>query len=104
MYNEQIRDLLALAVKDKTKAPRPEIHVHPKMDVYITDMQDPVVTISRECFDLIEYGNNMKTIATTAMRPQSSRGYIIIKLHMELSTMMSPTAESLTAAPTRSAF
>ena len=101
MYNEQIQDLLALAVKDKTKAPRPETHVHPKMDVYITDMQDPVVTISRECFDLIENGNNMKTIATTAMRPQSSRGYIIIKLHMELSAMMSPTAE---AAPRRSAF
>ena len=57
------------------------------MDVYITDMHDPVVTISQECFDLIEYGNNMKTIATTAMKPQSSRGYTIIKLHMELSTL-----------------
>jgi len=83
LYNEQIRDLLAPAVKDKAKAPRPEIHVHPKMGVYITDMQDPVVTTSQECFDLIEYGNNMKTIAATAMNPQSSRGHTIIKFHME---------------------
>eukprot|EP00450_Noctiluca_scintillans_P036574 CAMPEP_0194551960 /NCGR_PEP_ID=MMETSP0253-20130528/96483_1 /TAXON_ID=2966 /ORGANISM="Noctiluca scintillans" /LENGTH=1024 /DNA_ID=CAMNT_0039399425 /DNA_START=22 /DNA_END=3096 /DNA_ORIENTATION=+ len=83
LYNEQIRDLLAPAVKDKAKAPRPEIHVHPKMGVYITDMQDPVVSTSQECFDLIEYGNNMKTIAATAMNPQSSRGHTIIKFHME---------------------
>ena len=83
LYNEQIRDLLAPAVKDKTKAPRPEIHVHPKVGVYITDIQDLVVTTSQECFDLIEYGNNMKTIAATAMNPQSSRGCTIIKFHME---------------------
>ena len=49
-YNEQIRDLLTPAVKDKTRAPRSEIHVHPRMDVYITDMQDPVVTTRQECF------------------------------------------------------
>uniref|UniRef100_A0A7S1AGJ9 Kinesin motor domain-containing protein n=1 Tax=Noctiluca scintillans TaxID=2966 RepID=A0A7S1AGJ9_NOCSC len=84
LYNEQIRDLLAPPpVDEKVKPPKPEIHVHPKMGVYITDMQDPVVNSSQECFDLIEFGNNMKTIAATAMNPQSSRGHTIIKFHME---------------------
>jgi len=84
LYNEQIRDLLCPPPADeKAKPPKPEIHVHPKMGVYITNMQDPVVASSQECFDLIEFGNNMKTIAATAMNPQSSRGHTIIKLHME---------------------
>ena len=64
------------------------------MGVYITDMQDPVVNTSQECFDLIEYGNNMKTIAATAMNPQSSRGYTIIKFHTERKDKDSPTVRA----------
>uniref|UniRef100_A0A7S1ATJ8 Kinesin motor domain-containing protein n=1 Tax=Noctiluca scintillans TaxID=2966 RepID=A0A7S1ATJ8_NOCSC len=83
LYNEQIRDLLAPPPGENVKVPRPEIHVHPKIGVYITDMQDPVVSSSQECFDLIEFGNNMKTVAATSMNTYSSRGHTIIKFHME---------------------
>eukprot|EP00931_Biecheleriopsis_adriatica_P073829 TRINITY_DN48042_c0_g1_i1.p1 TRINITY_DN48042_c0_g1~~TRINITY_DN48042_c0_g1_i1.p1 ORF type:complete len:1119 (+),score=211.71 TRINITY_DN48042_c0_g1_i1:151-3507(+) len=84
VYNEKIHDLLCTPSKDrgggKAKA---EVHVHPKLGVYVKNVVDEPVESFDKCLQLIEYGNTMKTVAATAMNAKSSRAHTIFKLMVE---------------------
>jgi len=89
VYNEKVRDLLvpmnSKENKDGSKAARqhPEVHVHPKLGVYVKGVADEPVDSFENCVQLIEYGNTMKTVAATAMNAKSSRAHTIFKLMVE---------------------
>jgi len=90
VYNEKVRDLLVPmnskeTSKDGSKAARqhPEVHVHPKLGVYVKGVADEPVDSFENCVQLIEYGNTMKTVAATAMNAKSSRAHTIFKLMVE---------------------
>eukprot|EP00929_Paragymnodinium_shiwhaense_P067785 TRINITY_DN34083_c0_g1_i1.p1 TRINITY_DN34083_c0_g1~~TRINITY_DN34083_c0_g1_i1.p1 ORF type:complete len:1357 (-),score=345.87 TRINITY_DN34083_c0_g1_i1:52-4122(-) len=96
VYNETLRDLLAPHMPsnprgpgsfDKPeKKPKPEVHVHPQLGVYVKEATDSAIESAEEALNLIEYGNTMKTIAATAMNHQSSRAHTIVRLRMQTRT------------------
>lgn len=80
VYNEKLRDLLT---PKGAEAKQPDVHVHPKLGVYLKGVTEEAVESCDRCIRLIDYGNTMKTIAATAMNARSSRGHTIFKLIME---------------------
>ncbi|CAE7448035.1 unc-104 [Symbiodinium sp. CCMP2592] len=88
VYNEKVRDLLVPMSgkdggKDGKSRQHPEVHVHPKLGVYVKGVADEPVESFENCVQLIEYGNTMKTVAATAMNAKSSRAHTIFKLMVE---------------------
>lgn len=87
VYNEKVRDLLvpmnSKDGKDGKGRRHPEVHVHPKLGVYVKGVADEPVDSFENCVQLIEYGNTMKTVAATAMNAKSSRAHTIFKLMVE---------------------
>ncbi|CAK9101901.1 Kinesin-like protein KIF13B (Kinesin-like protein GAKIN) [Durusdinium trenchii] len=86
VYNEKVRDLLVPMngnSKDGKSRHHPEVHVHPKLGVYVKGVADEPVDSFENCVQLIEYGNTMKTVAATAMNAKSSRAHTIFKLMVE---------------------
>lgn len=91
LYNEQVRDLLNprlhdLFTKNNKQLKGPEVHVHPKLGVYLTNVEEPVIASPSEAMALIEYGATTKAVAATAMNRHSSRSHTLIKFHVEQRT------------------
>lgn len=85
IYNEQIRDLLSTPASPGAEGEKkkPEVHVHPRLGVYVTDAIESAVEKEEEALQLLEYGNAMKAVAATAMNRNSSRAHTIFKLRVE---------------------
>eukprot|EP00927_Polykrikos_kofoidii_P085825 TRINITY_DN9425_c0_g1_i2.p1 TRINITY_DN9425_c0_g1~~TRINITY_DN9425_c0_g1_i2.p1 ORF type:complete len:906 (+),score=153.57 TRINITY_DN9425_c0_g1_i2:137-2854(+) len=79
VYNERIQDLVAPSCQ-KSGKPRVEACVHPSLGVYMKGATSHSASNLAECLRIIEYGNTMKTVAATAMNPQSSRGHMVVKV------------------------
>mmetsp|Transcript_2589 Transcript_2589/g.6011 ORF Transcript_2589/g.6011 Transcript_2589/m.6011 type:complete len:1014 (-) Transcript_2589:205-3246(-) len=94
VYNERLRDLLAAPQKDKERR-QPELHVHPKLGVYVQDASEAVVSSLEECLRLIEFGNTMRTIAATAMNRQSSRSHTTFRFRVESTTSSACTVSDV---------
>ena len=79
VYNEKVRDLLE--EKDKPKAP--EIHVHPRVGVYVDGATDTQIETHEHLQKLIETGLSRASVAATMRNAQSSRGHTIFRLLLE---------------------
>eukprot|EP00929_Paragymnodinium_shiwhaense_P049386 TRINITY_DN24911_c0_g1_i4.p1 TRINITY_DN24911_c0_g1~~TRINITY_DN24911_c0_g1_i4.p1 ORF type:complete len:1139 (+),score=180.91 TRINITY_DN24911_c0_g1_i4:96-3512(+) len=80
VYQEKIRDLLA----DEVQAPKRSVHVHPTHGAVIDDLHPSEATSIDEVFDLIHFGNQMRTVAATTMNQQSSRSHAIFRFKYEM--------------------
>ena len=79
VYNEKVRDLL----EEKEKAKAPEIHVHPKVGVYVDGATDTQIETLEHLQKLLETGLSRASVAATMRNAQSSRGHTIFRLLME---------------------
>jgi len=82
VYNEEIRDLLAPSNSNRKRT----VHVHPKHGVRIEGLSVSVVTKSEEAMGLVNFGNQMRTVAATTMNERSSRSHAIFSLKCEKTT------------------
>ncbi|CAJ1386875.1 unnamed protein product, partial [Effrenium voratum] len=78
VHNERVRDLLTEGCCSS-----PEVHVHPKLGVYLKHVADLPVPSLEACLQLIEEARGRQTMAPTAMNPNSSRGHGVYKLSLE---------------------
>mmetsp|Transcript_98640 Transcript_98640/g.307277 ORF Transcript_98640/g.307277 Transcript_98640/m.307277 type:complete len:965 (-) Transcript_98640:9-2903(-) len=83
VYNERLNDLIADKPVAEMSRRKVDVHVHPDLGVYLTGATEAPVQTFQDCITLIEYGNTMKTVHSTAMNSQSSRGHTVFKLRME---------------------
>eukprot|EP00931_Biecheleriopsis_adriatica_P110471 TRINITY_DN8475_c0_g1_i1.p1 TRINITY_DN8475_c0_g1~~TRINITY_DN8475_c0_g1_i1.p1 ORF type:complete len:1182 (+),score=181.52 TRINITY_DN8475_c0_g1_i1:164-3547(+) len=79
VYNEKLRDLLA----DDSSSHHPEVHVHPRLGVYLKNVVDEKVETSEACAQLIDEGRHRLSVASTAMNANSSRAHTVFKLSLE---------------------
>ncbi|OLP89241.1 Kinesin-like protein KIF1A [Symbiodinium microadriaticum] len=79
VYNEKVRDLL----EDKEKAKAPEIHVHPKVGVYVDGATDVQIETLEQLQKLLETGLSRASVAATMRNATSSRGHTLFRLLME---------------------
>ncbi|CAE8621004.1 unnamed protein product [Polarella glacialis] len=79
VHNEKVCDLLAHTKEDSY----PDIHVHPKLGVYLKGAVEETVNSKQECMKLMDFANSKKKMALTAMNSQSSRSHTIFKLNVE---------------------
>ena len=78
VYNEKVRDLL-----NESSPQNPEVHVHPKLGVYLKHVLDLPANSLECCLTLIEEARGRQSVAATAMNAQSSRGHTVYKLSLE---------------------
>ena len=78
VYNEKVRDLL-----NESSSPNPEVHVHPKLGVYLKHALDLPANSLESCLALIDEARGRQSFAATAMNAQSSRGHTVYKLSLE---------------------
>ena len=71
VYNERVRDLLSESY--------PEVHVHPKLGVYLKHARDQPVSCLASSLRLIEEATARQTVACHAMNVRSSRGHTVYK-------------------------
>eukprot|EP00930_Biecheleria_cincta_P100427 TRINITY_DN9206_c0_g1_i1.p1 TRINITY_DN9206_c0_g1~~TRINITY_DN9206_c0_g1_i1.p1 ORF type:complete len:963 (-),score=235.68 TRINITY_DN9206_c0_g1_i1:123-3011(-) len=84
VYNERLNDLLATpSMSYNGQKKKIDVRVHPELGVYLTGVEESLVQSAAECLQLIEYGNTMKAVSSTAMNASSSRGHTVFKLSME---------------------
>mmetsp|Transcript_34115 Transcript_34115/g.79574 ORF Transcript_34115/g.79574 Transcript_34115/m.79574 type:complete len:883 (+) Transcript_34115:104-2752(+) len=79
VYNEKLRDLLC----DKDSAKAPEIHVHPRVGVYVDGAIDVQIDSMEQLQKVLDTGMSRASVASTARNPKSSRGHVIFRLLME---------------------
>eukprot|EP00929_Paragymnodinium_shiwhaense_P098725 TRINITY_DN6020_c0_g1_i4.p1 TRINITY_DN6020_c0_g1~~TRINITY_DN6020_c0_g1_i4.p1 ORF type:complete len:1428 (+),score=244.29 TRINITY_DN6020_c0_g1_i4:170-4453(+) len=79
VYNETIRDLLAGETSNRQRV----VRVHPKHGVLIEGICTEVVKSFTETLDLVHFGNQMRTVATTTMNERSSRSHAIFSFRFE---------------------
>ncbi|CAE7607430.1 KIF14 [Symbiodinium sp. CCMP2456] len=79
VYNEKLRDLLS----DKDSAKAPEIHVHPRVGVYVDGAMDVQIDSMEQLQKVLDTGMSRASVASTARNPKSSRGHVIFRLLME---------------------
>lgn len=79
VHNEQIRDLLAPVGGHRRRA----IHVHPTYGVRIDGLSSAVVASPEEALGLVNFGNQMRTVAATTMNERSSRSHAVFTLNFE---------------------
>lgn len=79
VYNEKLRDLLS----DKDSAKAPEIHVHPRVGVYVDGAIDVQIDSMEQLQKVLDTGMSRASVASTARNPKSSRGHVIFRLLME---------------------
>merc|ERR1719183_801224 len=87
VYNEQIRDLLAPMHTERKRT----IHVHPKHGVKVDGISISTVTSIGEALDLINFGNQMRTVASTTMNERSSRSHAIFTFKFEMAEPLAST-------------
>lgn len=79
VHNEQIRDLLAPVREDRRRT----IHVHPVHGVRIDGLCTAVVSSPEEAMGLVNFGNQMRTVAATTMNERSSRSHAVFTVNWE---------------------
>merc|ERR1719316_2273554 len=77
VYNENVQDLLGAPVGKKEQRKKFEVHVHPKLGVYVPDLTESVAPTLKDAEDMLHYGNTMKTVAKTSMNDHSSRAHTL---------------------------
>ncbi|KAG0169265.1 hypothetical protein DFQ30_003828 [Apophysomyces sp. BC1015] len=77
IYNEQIRDLLA--VEDK----RPEIYEDKKRGVYVKDLREIIVTSPKSVMEIIKGGEDKRHISATDYNAVSSRSHTVFQMVIE---------------------
>ena len=68
VYNEKLRDLL----NEKETAKPPEIHVHPRVGVYVDGAIDAQVDNLEQLQSLLDNGLSRASVAATGRNPKSS--------------------------------
>ena len=81
IYNEEIRDLL---VKGKAKSGL-DLKEHPETGVYVKDLSAYVVKSVAEMEQLMNVGNNARSVGATLMNETSSRSHSIFTITIESS-------------------
>jgi hypothetical protein len=80
VYNEKIKDLLVPAKsEDRTR----KVHVHPKHGVRVENLNMSIVSSAEEVLQLVEFGNQMRAVATTTMNTRSSRSHAVFTFKYE---------------------
>eukprot|EP00928_Gymnodinium_smaydae_P011304 TRINITY_DN14189_c2_g2_i4.p1 TRINITY_DN14189_c2_g2~~TRINITY_DN14189_c2_g2_i4.p1 ORF type:complete len:1371 (-),score=263.30 TRINITY_DN14189_c2_g2_i4:102-4214(-) len=79
VYNEQIRDLLVADNSNRNRV----VRVHPKHGVLVEGISKAVVSSQSETLDLVNFGNQMRIVATTTMNRRSSRSHAIFTFNYE---------------------
>lgn len=90
VYNEQIKDLLLPSGAERTR----KVHVHPKHGVQIENLTKCVVRSAEEALRLLNFGNQMRAMAATAMNARSSRSHAIFTLKFEGGTHLGTSCQS----------
>jgi hypothetical protein len=97
VYNERIRDLLAPPHQkegDGSRAPRTRgVHVHPNYGVVIDELHQPRINEVSEALDLINFGNQMRTVSATTMNQRSSRSHAIFRFRYESADTVDPSSD-----------
>ena len=78
VYNEKLRDLL-----NDASAKAPEIHVHPRVGVYVDGAVDAPVDTLEQLQTLLDTGLARASVAATARNSKSSRGHVVFRLLVE---------------------
>jgi len=100
VYNDQIRDLLAPNNAERKR----KVHVHPKHGVRIEGSSPSLVSSAEEALGLLNFGNQMRTVASTTMNERSSRSHAIISFKFaqlgqeSLGTSVDSTVDTLQAS------
>jgi len=79
VYNEQIWDLLQPAQTQRAR----KVHCHPKHGARIEGLTMSVVNSVDDVLDLLNFGNQMRTVATTTMNARSSRSHAFFTFKYE---------------------
>lgn len=80
IYNECVHDLLGADPKEKL-----EMKEDPKKGVYIKDLTMKTVNNIKQMIQLMEAGNENKSIGSTAMNAESSRSHSVFSIFIESS-------------------
>jgi len=80
VYNEQIRDLLQ---PGGTSQKPKKVHCHPKHGARIEGLTLSVVSSAEEVMELLNFGNQMRTVAATTMNSRSSRSHAFFNFKYE---------------------
>lgn len=83
IYNENVQDLLSPPIPKGKERKKLEVHVHPKLGVYVPDLTESEATTLHDAEDLLHYGNTMKTVAKTSMNDHSSRAHTVFAIRYE---------------------
>lgn len=80
LYQESILDLLAPVGEGRKRV----VHVHPRYGVRIEGLSSAVVKNGEEALSMLQFGNQMRTVASTTMNERSSRSHAIFTLRVEV--------------------
>jgi len=80
VYNEQIRDLLQPG--GQSQKPK-KVHCHPLHGARIEGLTLSVVSSAEEVLELLNFGNQMRTVAATTMNSRSSRSHAFFNFKYE---------------------
>jgi hypothetical protein len=80
IYNEKIQDLL-IDIKKRPKFGL-KVHENPKIGVFVKGLSKIMVNSYKEIENVIETGNQNKTIGSTLMNATSSRSHTVIRIEV----------------------
>ncbi|ESN94380.1 hypothetical protein HELRODRAFT_68699 [Helobdella robusta] len=80
IYMEEIRDLLS-----KDQKARLELREHPESGVYVKDLSSFVTKNEQEILQIMDVGNQNRSVGSTNMNEQSSRSHAIFIITIECS-------------------
>jgi hypothetical protein len=91
VYNEHIKDLLVPAKAGERTC---KVHVHPQHGVRVENLTMSVVTSADEAMRLVEFGTQMRAVATTTMNARSSRSHAVFAFKYEQQTSDGKSCQS----------
>lgn len=102
IYNEKVRDLLVPPlIEEKPSAvqktlssgqqqhqqqqPQQQMTVryHPKLGVFVEGLSSPTVESCEACMELVDFGQNMRSMSSTSLNAQSSRSHAVFTFTFE---------------------
>lgn len=88
IYNNRLSDLLAPAAPNRAPASRRqerlEIHTHPAVGVYVTNLSEIEVHSLKEAARLVSIADKLRRTAATSMNQRSSRSHSIFSFRVEV--------------------
>lgn len=82
VYNEGVKDLLA-PTSERGEERNRSVHVHPKHGVTIEGLTPIRIGSPCEAMELVQFGNQMRSVACTTMNQRSSRSHAIFTINVE---------------------